>query len=175
MLAVKENKDFKFKPEVVEQFNQLMGKYPEGRSKSAILAILHEAQAQNNGWLSVNVMDEVARIMKIKPIEVYEVATFYSQFNLKPVGRYVLEVCHTGPCAIEGAEWLIEYLKKKLNIKEGETTTDGMFTLKTVECLAACGYAPMMQIGKNYYEFLNSEEKVDALLNKLRTEAAQKN
>ena len=175
MLAVKQNINFKFKPEVVEQINQLMAKYPEGKSKSAILAILHLTQEQNNGWLSVDAMDEVARIMNIKPIEVYEVATFYSQYNLKPVGNYVLEVCHTGPCSLEGAEWLIEYLKKKLNIKNGETTSDGMFTLKRVECLAACGYAPMMQIGKNYYEFLNSEEKVDDLLTKLRAEVAKKN
>ena len=175
MLAVKTNKDFQFKPEVVEQFKQLMAKYPQGQSKSAILAVLHVAQEQNSGWLSVEVMDEVAHLMNIKPIEVYEVATFYSQFNMKPVGKYVLEVCRTGPCCLEGAEWLIDYLKMKLNISEGETTTDGMFTLKPVECLAACGYAPMMQIGKTYFEFLNSEEKVDALLNKLITEAAAKN
>jgi NADH-quinone oxidoreductase subunit E len=175
MLAVKENTNFKFKPEVVEQFKQLMGKYPHGQSKSAILAILHEAQEQNNHWLSVEVMDEVARIMNIKPIEVYEVATFYSMFNMKPVGKYVLEICRTSPCCLEGAEWLIDYLKMKLDVSEGETTADGLFTIKPVECLAACGYAPMMQIGNNYYEFLNSEEKVDALLNKLITEAAAKN
>ncbi len=175
MIAVKSNINFQFKPEVVEQFKQLMAKYPEGHSKSAILAILHVAQSENNGWLSVEVMDEVAGIMNIKPIEVYEVATFYSMLNLKPVGKYVLEVCRTSPCCLEGAEWLIDYLKMKLDISEGETTADGLFTLKPVECLAACGYAPMMQIGKNYYEFLDSEEKVDALLNKLITEAAAKN
>jgi NADH-quinone oxidoreductase subunit E len=113
-------------------------------------------------------MDYVAGLMKIKPVEVYEVATFYSMFNLKPVGRFLLEVCHTGPCAVRGAEWLIDYLCSKLNIKPGGTTADNMFTVKGVECLGACGYAPMMQIGKYYYEHLDTPEKVDALIEQLR-------
>ena len=89
-------------------------------------------------------------LLNIQPIEVYEVATFYSMYNLKPVGRYLFEVCQTGPCMLNGSDNIIKYIFEKLGIKPGETTTDGMFTLKTVECLGACGYAPMMQLGKHY-------------------------
>jgi NADH-quinone oxidoreductase subunit E len=120
-------------------------------------------------------MDYVARMLHLQPIEVYEVATFYSMYNLKPVGRYMLEVCHTGPCAIRGAEKLIESLKEKLGIEEGQTTADGLFTLKRVECLAACGYAPMLQCGEYYYENMDSEEKVEKLLAELRNKVIQNN
>jgi NADH-quinone oxidoreductase subunit E len=112
-------------------------------------------------------MDAVAAILQITPIEVYEVATFYTMFHLKPVGKYVLEVCQTGPCMLNGSDQIIDYIKQKLNIENGETTTDGMFTLKTVECLGACGYAPMMQLGKHYKEFL-TPEKIDTILEDCR-------
>ena len=108
-------------------------------------------------------MDYVAGLLHIEPIEVYEVASFYSMFNLKPVGKYIFEVCQTGPCMLNGSDQIIEYIKQKLNISAGETTADGMFTLKTVECLGACGYAPMMQLGKIYKEHL-TREKVDAII-----------
>ncbi len=146
---------------------ELISHYPEGKQKSALIPVLHVLQEENDGWLDTPVMDFVAELLKITPIEVYEVASFYSQFNLKPVGKYVLEVCRTGPCCLVGAERLIEHLERKLNIKEGETTSDGLFTIKTVECLGACGYGPVIQIGNNYHEFLN-EEKIDALLEDLR-------
>ena len=120
-------------------------------------------------------MDYVARLLQIQPIEVYEVATFYSMYNLKPVGRFQLEVCQTSPCAIRGAEKMLDYLQQKLGIKVGETTPDGLFTIKTVECLAACGYAPMMQIGERYREFLDTEEKVDQLIEELRKKAESNN
>jgi NADH-quinone oxidoreductase subunit E len=168
MLAVKTNKPVNFSESAQVKAREIMDRYPTGKHKSAIIPILHIAQEENENWLSVDTMDDVAGLMKIKPVEVYEVATFYSMFNLKPVGRFLLEVCHTGPCAVRGAEWLIDYLCSKLNIKPGGTTADNMFTVKGVECLGACGYAPMMQIGKYYYEHLDTPEKVDALIEQLR-------
>lgn len=145
----------------------MMKKYPEGRGKSAILRALHIAQEENGGWLSVPAMDHVAEVLGITPIEVYEVASFYSMYNLAPVGKYVLEFCQTGPCAIEGAERVIEYTKRKLGIGKNETTPDGMFTIKQVECLGACGYAPMMQVGEFFHEHLD-EVKIDQFLEDCR-------
>jgi NADH-quinone oxidoreductase subunit E len=110
----------------------------------------------------------------MEPIEVYEVATFYSMYNLKPVGRYVFEVCQTGPCMLRGSDDIIAYIKGRLGIGVGETTSDGMFTLKTVECLGACGYAPMMQMGKYYREHL-TKEKVDEIIAECRNKAVTNN
>ncbi len=142
---------------------EIIARYPEGKHKSALLPLLHLAQEQNNNWLSTEAMDYVATVLNIQPIEVYEVATFYSMYNMKPVGKYLFEVCQTGPCMVSGADDIIDYIKEKLNIGVGETTADGMFTLKTVECLGACGYAPMMQMGETYREHL-TKEKVDNLI-----------
>ena len=142
---------------------RLIKRYPEGKQKSALLPLLHIAQAEFGGWLSSETMDYVATLLQLEPIEVYEVATFYSMYNLKPVGRYMFEVCQTGPCMINGSDSIIKYIGEKLGIKPGETTKDGMFTLKTVECLGACGYAPMMQLGKTYREHL-TKEKVDQVI-----------
>jgi NADH-quinone oxidoreductase subunit E len=145
---------------------KIIKRYPEGKHKSALLPVLHIAQAEFGGWLSPQTMDYVASILSLKPIEVYEVASFYSMYNLQPVGKCVLEVCRTGPCWLRGSDDIIEYLENKLGIKSGETTADGMFTLKTVECLASCGSAPMMQVGNHFIENL-SVEKMDDVLNKL--------
>ena len=145
----------------------IMARYPDGKQKSALLPVLHLAQTEFDGWLDVPVMDYVASLLNIEPIEVYEVASFYSMFNLKPVGKYVFEVCQTGPCMLNGSDNIIDYIKQKLNIGVGETTSDGMFTLKTVECLGACGYAPMMQLGKHYREHL-TKEKVDQIIDECR-------
>jgi len=146
---------------------KIIKRYPEGRQKSALLPVLHLAQAEFGGWLSPETMDYVAEILNLKPIEVYEVASFYTMYNLRPVGKCVLEVCRTGPCMLRGADDIVEYLENKLGIKEGETTPDGMFTLRTVECLASCGTAPMMQVGDHYIENLTNE-KLDAVLDDLR-------
>jgi NADH-quinone oxidoreductase subunit E len=135
--------------------------------------VLHLAQEQN-GWLSPDIMDYVASLLKLEPIEVYEVATFYSMYNLKPVGKYLFEVCQTGPCMVSGSDDIIDYIKQKLNIKVGETTEDGLFTLKTVECLGACGYAPMMQLGKTFREHL-TKERVDQVIEECRRTAAVNN
>ena len=154
----------------MDKVAEIISRYPEGKHKSALLPVLHLAQEQFSGWLSVPVMDYVASVLKLEPIEVYEVASFYSMYNLKPVGKYIFEVCQTGPCMINGSDEIINYIKEKLNINVGETTTDEMFTLKTVECLGACGYAPMMQLGKIYKEHL-TKEKVDAIIEECRAKA----
>jgi NADH-quinone oxidoreductase subunit E len=149
--------------DMLARMKEMTSHYPAGREKSALVPILHLVQDENGGWLNTGIMDRVARFLNIAPIEVYEVATFYSQFNLKPVGKHVLEVCRTGPCCLEGAERLIDFLERKLGIKDGETTPDGQFTLKTVECLGACGYGPVIQVGDKYYEHLD-EQKIETLL-----------
>src|SRR6266542_6915442 len=166
--------EIKFSEEALKQAQKIIARYPEGKQKSALLPILHLAQEENNGWLSADAMDYVAGLLLLKPIEVYEVATFYSMYNLKPVGRYVFEVCQTGPCMLRGSEDIIAYINETFNIKPGETTADGIFTLKTVECLGACGYAPMMQLGKHYREYL-TKEKMDAIIEECRRDAAMNN
>ena len=163
-----------FSEKAFNKFNEIVARYPEGKQKSALLPVLHLAQEQFGNWLDVPVMDYVAELLKLETIEVYEVATFYSMYNLKPVGKYLFEVCQTGPCMVRGCDDIIEYIGEKLNIKPGQTTDDGMFTLKTVECLGACGYAPMMQLGKTYREHL-TREKVDALIDECRNKAAINN
>ncbi len=163
-----------FSKEKLDKVNELISHYPEGKQKSAILPILHLAQQEFGGWLDVSTMDYVATLLNIQPIEVYEVATFYSMYNMKPVGKYVFEVCQTGPCMLNGSDNIIQYIKDKLNIGIGETTSDGLFTLKTVECLGACGYAPMMQLGKTYREHL-TKEKIDKLIEECTAIAAANN
>ena len=158
----------------LKEVEQIIARYPQGKQKSALLPILHMAQDHFGGWLDTPVMDYVATLLDIEPIEVYEVASFYSMYNLKPVGKYLFEVCQTGPCMINGSDQIIDYIKQKLNIGVGETTTDGLFTLKTVECLGACGYAPMMQLGKTYREHL-TKEKVDSIVEECRNKAAINN
>ena len=164
----------KFSDSKLKEVQEIVQRYPQGKQKSALLPVLHLAQEEFGGWLSVETMDYVASVLNLQPIEVYEVATFYSMYNLKPVGRYMFEVCQTGPCMLNGSDNIIKYIFEKLGIRPGETTADGMFTLKTVECLGACGYAPMMQMGKTYREHL-TKEKVDAIINECRNNAAIKN
>jgi NADH-quinone oxidoreductase subunit E len=162
-----------FSPETLALVETIKRRYPADRQKSALIPVLHLAQAEFDGWLSVPVMDYVASLLHLQPIEVYEVASFYSMFNLKPAGKCVLEVCRTSSCWLMGAEDVVKHIEKKLNIKAGETTKDGMFTLKTVECLGSCGTAPMLQCGSDYYENLTLE-KVDKLINELRTDGRRR-
>ena len=157
----------KFSEEKLAKVSEIIARYPQGKQKSALIPVLHMAQDEFGGWLSADTMDYVAGLLQLEPIEVYEVATFYSMYNLKPVGRYLFEVCQTGPCMINGSDNIIDYIGKTLGIKPGETTADGLFTLKTVECLGACGYAPMMQLGKHFREHL-TPEKVDAIIEECR-------
>jgi NADH-quinone oxidoreductase subunit E len=152
-----------FSAEKMAEVQAMIAQYPEGKSKSALIRILHLAEEEFGGWLSIETMDYVAEVLNIQPIEVYEVATFYTMFNLEPTGKHVFEVCRTGPCMLVGSDSIIDYIGSKLNIKVGETSADGLFTLKTSECLGACGYGPMLQCGKKYHEHL-TKERVDELI-----------
>ncbi|MCE2773235.1 MAG: NADH-quinone oxidoreductase subunit NuoE [Bacteroidetes bacterium] len=167
------SKEYKFSDETLALAQRIIKRYPEGKQKSALLPLLHLAQMEFDGWLSAPAMDYVASLLKIQPIEVYEVASFYTMFNLKPAGKCLIEVCRTGPCWLLGAEDIVKHIEKKLNIKEGETTPDGMFTLKTVECLAACGTAPIIQVGETYHENMTCE-KVDEMLNDYKSKGERK-
>ncbi len=164
--------DISFKPETFELIQKITKRYPDGKHKSALIPVLHIAQSEFGGWLSPQTMDLVAEVLRLKPIEVYEVASFYSMFNLQPVGKCLIEVCRTSSCWLCGAEDIINHLEQKLNIKVGETSSDGMFTLKAVECLGSCGTAPMMQVGADYHENL-SIEKVDKLVDGFKQENKQ--
>ena len=163
-----------FTSEQLQEVQRLVSRYPEGREKSALIPVLHLAQDTFGGWLSTDVMDYVASLLQLKPIEVYEVASFYSMFNLSPVGKHLLEVCQTGPCMLNGSDSIVEYIYQRLGIRPGETTKDGQFTLKTVECLGACGYAPMLQLGEHYKEHL-TKEKIDALIESCYAKSAALN
>jgi NADH-quinone oxidoreductase subunit E len=165
---------FAFSDAALAECRAIIARYPEGRTKSALIPILHIAQAENGGWLSVNAMDAVAGLLGLQHIEVYEVASFYSMFHLHPVGRHVLEICRTSPCMLRGSDDLIAHAEKRLGIHVGQTTKDGMFTLKAVECLGSCGTAPMLQCGAHYHEDL-TPEKFDALLEQLRSAPVRSN
>lgn len=168
MLKVEEQQPEQFTQALISKFDEIIGRYPVGKEKSALLPMLHEVQAVF-GWLSVPSMDKVAARLGIEHIEVYEVASFYSMYFLKPQGKYVLEVCRTGPCCLVGAEQVMTHIENTLGVKEKEVTPDGLFSWRGVECLAACGFGPVLQIGPEYtfYENLN-EEKVDQLIQDLR-------
>jgi len=168
-LFVRENKPVSFSEQTLEKVHQLVKRYPEGQQRSAILPVLHIAQQENGGCLTVDAMDHVATLLGLKPIEVYEVATFYSMFFLEKVGKYVIEICQTAPCAVCGSDDLMDHLENKLGIKNGETTPDGLFTLRGVECLGGCGYAPVVQVNTAFHEFMTTE-KIDKLIDELRSE-----
>jgi NADH-quinone oxidoreductase E subunit len=141
----------------------VIAKYPKGRQASAVLPLLDLAQRQNDGWLSRPAMDHVAEVLDMAPIRVYEVATFYSMYNLKPVGKHHVQVCTTTPCWLRGSDEVLDACKKRLGIEPGETTADGNFTLDEVECLAACVNAPMIQIADDYYEDLDAQSVIQIL------------
>lgn len=149
--------------ELMSQINEIISHYPEGKQKSALLPVLHIVQDAHDNWLSVGLMNKVAEILKITPIEVYEVATFYTMYNLKPVAKYRFEFCRTACCCLRNGEDLMDYTCQKLGIKAGEITPDGMFGVVGVECLGACGYGPMLQLGDFYHEKM-TPEKIDALI-----------
>ncbi|MFN3588259.1 MAG: NADH-quinone oxidoreductase subunit NuoE [Spirosomataceae bacterium] len=154
-----------FSPARLEEVKEIIHRYPEGKQKSALLPILHLIQ-EDFGWVSSQAMDYVASLLHIEPIEVYEVATFYTMFHLEPVGKHVIEYCRTGPCCTMGGEEVYDHLQKRLNINTGETTEDEKFTLKQVECLAACGWGPCFQIREKFYLHLTNE-KVDEIIEEL--------
>ncbi len=168
-----EQKEIKFSEETLATAQKIIARYPEGKQKSALIPLLHLAQAEFDGWLSVPAMDYIASLLNIQPIEVYEVASFYSMFNLKPTGKCLVEICRTSSCWLRGAEDIIQHFEKELGIKDGETTADGMFTLKTVECLGSCGTAPMLMCGAQFHENLTFE-KVDRLIETWKNENTRK-
>lgn len=143
-----------------------IAKYPPEQKQSAVMAALRIAQEQNGGWLTNELIDAVATYLEMEPIAAYEVASFYSMYELKPVGRHKICVCTNISCMLCGSDKVVSHLENRLGIKMGETTGDGRFTLKEVECLGACVNAPMFQIGKQYYENL-TPEKVDSILDEL--------
>lgn len=164
------NKTFSFNKENLARAKVIVKKYPEGRQKSAILPLLDMAQRQNGGWLGVEVIEYVAAMLEMPYIRAYEVATFYSMFNLKRVGKYHVQICGTTPCWLRGAEDIKHVCEKTLKIKCKETTQDGLFTLSEVECLGACVDAPVVQINDDYYENL-APDSIEKLLKRLKKEA----
>jgi NADH-quinone oxidoreductase subunit E len=160
------NKAELFSAEVRKEIDQWVAKYPADWKQSAVMAALRIVQDANGGWLTTELMNNVAAYLDMPPIAVYEVATFYSMYELKPVGKHKICVCTNVSCMINDSDRIIEHLERKLGIRMGETTEDGRITLKEVECLGACGGAPMLQIGKQYYENL-TPEIVDSILDGL--------
>ncbi len=159
--------DFKFSPSSLDKIKLIIAKYPEGRQKSAVMALLDLAQRQmasdyasqninQGGYITNGVIEEIAKILSMPKTQVYEVASFYTMYNLKPVGKYLLQVCGTTPCMLRGSEDIISAISNFLGIKLGETTDDGLFTLTEVECLGACSNAPLVQINDWFYEDLDN-------------------
>lgn len=148
------------------EIDRWIAKYPPDRKQAAVMAALNIAQEQNGGWLSVELIETVADYLEMPPIAAHEVATFYSMYDLKPVGRHKVCVCTNISCQLNGSSRIMSHIQKRLGIKPGETTTDRKFTLKEVECLGACGGAPMMMVNKAYYENL-TPERVNEILDKL--------
>ena len=158
---------FAFTPENLASARAHIAKYPEGRQASAVLPLLDLAQRQNGGWLPRAAMDHVAGLLGMAPIRVYEVASFYTMFNLLPVGRWLLQACTTTPCWLRGSDDLVRVCEQKLGIRIGGTTKDGLFTLVEVECLGACVNAPILQVNNDFYEDLDGPT-TEVLLNALR-------
>ena len=152
--------------EVKAEIDLWIAKYPKDQKQSAVMAALRIAQDSHDGWLTTGVMDAVADYLDMPPIAVYEVATFYSMYEMKPVGRHKICVCTNISCMLCDSEMVVNHLENKLGIKMGETTGDGKFTLKGVECLGACVDAPVLQVGNDYHAKM-TPEKIDALIDSL--------
>ncbi len=165
--AVPQPHEFAFTPANAKKVKEIIARYPEGRQRSAVLPVLAIAQKQHDNWLPKIAMDYVADMLDMAPMHVYEVATFYSMYNLKPMGKYHIQLCTTTPCWLRGSDAIVQACEDYLGIKVGESTPDGLFTLTEVECLGACVNAPMCQItsGKTdgYYEDLTPETIVEVL------------
>ena len=156
-MAAYQPESFAFSDENLKRARKVIAKYPKTKQQSALMPLLTMAQEQHANWLPVAAMDYVADLLEIPHMRAYEVATFYTMYNLHPVGRHMIEVCTTTPCWLRGSDEIVNTCKKELGIGLGETTPDGMFTLKEAECLAACVNAPMAQIGDHYYEDLTAD------------------
>jgi NADH-quinone oxidoreductase E subunit len=157
---------FEFTPENLETAKRIIAKYPDGRQASAVLPLLYVAQRQHQNWVPRAAMDYIAEMLGMAPIRVYEVATFYTMFHLKPVGKYLLQACTTTPCWLRGSDQVVETCKRKLGIGIGGSTPDGKFSLIEVECLGACVNAPILQVNDDFYEDMDAaltEKLLDAL------------
>lgn len=166
ILPLAQPESFEFTPENLARAKEYMAKYPPGRQASAVLPLLWIAQEQHGGWLPRAAMDHVAGLLDMAPIRVYEVGTFYTMFNLRPVGRYLLQACTTTPCWLRGSDEVVRACERKLGIGVGDTTPDGLFTLVEVECLGACVNAPILQVNDDFYEDLDgpaTEKLLDGL------------
>ena len=163
---VEQPETFEFTPENIERAQAHIAKYPPGRQASAVLPLLDLAQRQSSGWLPLAAMHHVADLLEMPRIRVYEVATFYTMLNLRPVGRYLLQACTTTPCWLRGSDAVVAACETKLGIGMGDTTEDGMFTLVEVECVGACVNAPILQVNDDFYEDLDgpaTETLIEAL------------
>jgi len=156
-----------FNADIRQQLDEWVAKYPAGQAQSAVIPSLHILQATNNGWISEPIMDALAVYLDMPAISVYEVATFYTMFDLQEVGQHKINVCTNISCMLNGSEEVVNHLKKRLGTGLGETTSDGKFTLKEVECLGACCGAPMMQVDRDYHEHL-TVEKIDQILDGIK-------
>ena len=155
--------DFEFNKKNLEEAQKIIKKYPEGKQQSAVMPLLYLAQKQNNNWIPLAAMKYIASFLNMPYIKVYEVATFYSMYNLSPVGKYFFQICTTTPCMIRGAYDVVNVCKKKISDKEKELSKDKTCSWMEVECLGACINAPMMQINDDYYEDLDKEKTLDIL------------
>ena len=155
--------NFEFTSSSLNKAKNIIAKYPKGRQQSAVMSLLYIAQRQNNNWIPLAAMKYIAKFLDMPYIKVYEVATFYSMYNLSPVGKYFIQVCTTTPCMIRGANKLVEACKEKISKNESELSKDKNCSWMEVECLGACVNAPMMQINENYYEDLDKEKTLEIL------------
>ena len=158
---------FSFSADNAEKAKEIIARYPAGRQQSAVMPLLTMAQKQSGGWLPQVAMDYVANMLGMAPVRVYEVASFYTMYNLKPTGKHVIEICTTTPCWLRGSGEIVSTCKRKLGINMNETTPDGKFTLTEVECMGACVNAPMAQINDDYYEDL-TPELIEKLIDTLK-------
>ncbi len=155
--------EFKFSDENMIKVHEILKKYPKGKERSAVMPLLYLAQEQNDNWIPTTAMDYVADLLSIPPMQVYEVANFYTMYNKKPVGKHLIQICRTTPCWLCGSNNIVKACKKELGIDIGETTEDGLFSIVEVECLGACTAAPMMQINDDYYENLTEDKTVEII------------
>ena len=165
-IAKEQPDKFEFTLQNLEKAKKIIKKYPYGKQQSAVMPLLYLAQKQNNNWIPLAAMKYIAKILNIPYIKVYEVATFYSMYNLSPVGNFFIQVCTTTPCMIRGAYKLIEACKEKISEKENILSSDNNCSWTEVECLGACVNAPMMQINDDYYEDLD-KEKTEKILDQI--------
>ena len=166
-ISKKQPQVFEFSEKSLEFANKIISNYPEGRKQSAVMALLYIAQRQNNNWIPLVAMKYIAKFLEMPYVKVYEVATFYSMYNLAPVGEYFFQVCTTTPCMLRGAYKLVDVCKNKISKNETEISSDGKISWMEVECLGACVNAPMIQINDNYFEDLD-EKKLEKLIEKIK-------